>query len=80
MTDKELYLLTHPDEWPHEGFLPLNRRGGNVIYNQEDAGIVMEDNLCRVWTGNYLGDCDPREGSPVEYPSPEALLVEWEID
>jgi hypothetical protein len=32
MTEKELYLLTHPDEWPHEGLLPLNRRGENVIY------------------------------------------------
>jgi hypothetical protein len=31
MTNKELHLLTHPDEWPHEGFPLLNRCGGDVI-------------------------------------------------
>jgi hypothetical protein len=80
MTDKELYRLTHPETWPHKGYLPLNRRGGDVIYNDQDAGIVMKDNLCCVWTGIYLGEGDPRDGTPVDYPSHEALLSEWEID
>jgi hypothetical protein len=79
MTDKELYRLTHPETWPHKGLLPLARRGGDVIYNDRDAGIVMKDNLCRVWTGVYLGESDPRDGTPVDYPSHEALLSEWEI-
>jgi hypothetical protein len=80
MTEQELYLLTNPGKWPHEGLLPVKRCSGNIVWNQEDAGIVMEDNLCRVWTGNYLGDCDPKEGTPLDYPSPDALLDEWEID
>jgi hypothetical protein len=64
MTDGELALLTHPDEWPHEALLPLSRRGGNVVYNKEDAGIVMDDNLCCVWTGVYIGEADPCTDSP----------------
>jgi hypothetical protein len=80
MTDQELFLLTHPEEWPHQGQLPVNSRGGNVIWNKKDAGIVMENNLCHVWSGIYLGHLNPWEGKPEDYPSPEALLSEWEID
>jgi hypothetical protein len=80
MTDGELDLLTHPDEWPHEVLLPLSRRGGNVIWNKGDAGIVMDDNLCCVWIGVYIGEADPRTGIPLYYTSPEHLLSEWEID
>ena len=76
----QLDLLTHPDGWPFEGLLPLNRRGGNVIYNKEDASIIMDDNLCCVWIGVYIGEADPRIGSPLYYKSPEHLLSEWEID
>jgi hypothetical protein len=64
--NKELYQLTHPEEWPHEGLLPLNRRGGNVVYNVHDAGIVMDDNVCRVWTSVYLGETNPQEGIPAD--------------
>jgi hypothetical protein len=78
--DKELHQLTHPDEWPIEGLLPLARRGGNIVYNVQDVGIIMEDNLCCVWTGIYLGDGDPRDGKPEYYKSPEHVLSEWEID
>jgi hypothetical protein len=80
MTDKELYLLTHPENWPHEGQLPVVRRGGDVIYHMEHAGIVMGNNLCRVWSGVYLGCLNPWEGKSEDYQSPEALLSEWEID
>jgi hypothetical protein len=80
MTEKELELLTHPERWPHGDQLPLARRGGNVIYNQKDAGIVMIDDLCRVWTNVYIGEGNPRKGIPEEYNSPEHLLSEWEID
>ena len=48
MTDKELYLLTNPEDWPHEDLLPVVRRGGDPIYCSEDVGIVMSNNLCRV--------------------------------
>jgi hypothetical protein len=48
MTDPHLYLLTHPENWPHKGLLPVIRSGGNPVYKIEDAGIVMNNNLCRV--------------------------------
>jgi hypothetical protein len=51
MTDPNLYLLTHPENWPHKGQLPVTRRGGNPVFRIADAGIVMENNLCRVWSG-----------------------------
>ena len=79
MTDPNLFLLTHPEKWPHGNQLPVIRRGGDPIHNRKDAGIVMNYNLCRVWTDVYLGEQDP-EGDPLDYPSPEALLSEWEID
>jgi hypothetical protein len=78
--EQALYQLTHHEEWLHENQLPVVRRGGNPVWDVRDAGIVVDDNLCRVWVGNYLGDCDPKEGEPVGYPSPEALLAEWAID
>ena len=80
MTIEELYLLTHPDKWPHEGQLPLVRRGGNPVRNVRDAGIVMIGNLCRVWTGVYLGDANPTHGVPIEYETLEKLLKQWAID
>ena len=43
MTDPNLYLLTHPEKWPHRSLLPLCRRSGNIIYNKRDAGIIVED-------------------------------------
>jgi hypothetical protein len=62
----ELELLAHPEKWPHRGLLPLTRRGGNIIYCNKDAGIITEDDLCCVWTGNYLGECDPPKRSASE--------------
>src|SRR5205823_4067709 len=59
MTDPNLHLLTHPENWFHKGLLPVIRRRGNSVYNKTDVGIIMEDDLCCVWTGNYLGECDP---------------------
>jgi hypothetical protein len=76
---EELELLLHPEKWPHRGLLPLSRRGGNIIYCNKDAGIITEDDLCRVWTGNYLGECDPRKGVPVRYGTLEELLTEWAL-
>ena len=78
--EQALYLLTHPEEWPHGDQLPVARRGGNVIWNQEDAGIVLFDDLCRVWTKVYIGEGNPRNGIAIEYNSPEHLLSEWAID
>jgi hypothetical protein len=80
MIIEELYLLTHPDKWPHKGQLPLVRRDGNPIRNKKDAGIVMKGNLCRVWTGVYLGDTNPTQGAPIEYETLEKLLKQWTID
>ncbi len=60
--EAELEFLSHPEKWPHRGLLPLARRGGNIIYGKKDAGIVMENDLCCVWTGYYLGEVDPRNG------------------
>jgi hypothetical protein len=79
MTEAELKLLTDPEKWVHE-YLPMIRRGGNPIYKIEDAGLVMRNNLCRVWSGVYLGYLNPWEGKPEDYDSPVALLSEWEID
>ena len=79
MIDKDLYLLTHPKKWPHGIQLPVMRRDGNPVRNRKDAGIILSNNLCRVWTDVYLGD-DPFEGVPVKYTSPEHLLTEWKID
>lgn len=79
MTDKELYQLTHPETWPHGNQLPVIRRGGKPVWNRKDAGIVMKDNLCRVWADVYLGEKNP-EGTSGDYRSPEHLLSEWEID
>jgi hypothetical protein len=78
--EAELELLSHPEKWPHDGLLPLSRRGGSIVYNEKDAGIIMEDDLCCVWTGNYLGECDPRKGTPVRYGTLEEVLTEWAID
>ena len=78
--DAELDFLRRPEKWPHSGLLPLTWRNGNIIYNKKDAGIIMEDDLCCVWTGNYLGECDPRNGVPERYETPEELLCEWAID
>jgi hypothetical protein len=69
MTIEELYILTHPDKWPHKGQLPLVR-----------PGIVMIGNLCRVWTGVYLGEHSPTHGAPIEYETLEKLLKQWTID
>jgi hypothetical protein len=80
MTNEELYILTHPDKWPHKGQLPLVRREGNPVRNKEDVGIVMKGNLCRVWTGVYLGDTNPTHGTPIEYETLEKLLKRWTID
>jgi hypothetical protein len=79
LTDKEYYLLTHPEAWPDRCWLPVVRRGGNAIYHQEDAGIVGRLNVCRVFAGVYLGG-SIRDATMLDYPSPEALLAEWEID
>jgi hypothetical protein len=76
----ELDLFIHPERWPHEGLLPVVRRGGNPIYCSKDAGIVMSNNLCRVWTDVYLGDTNPEEGIPVDYMTTEELLKDWSID
>ena len=75
----QLELLTDPEKWVHE-YLPMIRRGGNPIYKIEDAGLVMSNNVCRVWSGVYLGYLNPWEGKPEDYGSPVALLSEWEID
>jgi hypothetical protein len=75
----QLELLTDPEKWVHE-YLPMIRRGGNPIYKIEDAGLVMRNNICRVWSGVYLGYLNPWEGKPEDYQSPEHLLYEWEID
>jgi hypothetical protein len=76
MTDPNLYLLTHPENWPHKGQLPVTRRGGNPVYRIADAGIVMENNLCRVWSGVYIGYLNPWE----DYATSEKLLEDWNID
>jgi hypothetical protein len=78
--EAELELLSHPEKWPHDGLLPLSRRSGSIVYNEKDAGIIMEDDLCCVWTGNYLGECDPRKGVPVRYGTLEEVLTVWAID
>jgi hypothetical protein len=79
MTDKELYLLTHPEEWPYEGVLPVTRRGGDPIYNEKDCGVVIASKINIVFANAYVGE--PLEDFEVmEYPSPEALLSEWKID
>ena len=80
MIYNELDLLTHPEKWPHGDQLPLVRRGGNPVRNIKDAGIVMMGNLCRVWTGVYLGDANPTKGVPIEYETSEKLLEQWAID
>jgi hypothetical protein len=77
---EELKLLKHPEKWPHRGLLPLSRRSGNIAYCKKDAGIVMEDDLCCVWTGNYLGEFDPRYGVPERYGTLEEVLTVWAVD
>lgn len=72
--------VTHPEKWPHKGLLPVIRRGGNPVYRIEDAGIVMESNLCRVWSGVYIGYLNPWEGKPEDYVTSEKLLEDWSID
>lgn len=75
----QLELLTDPEKWIH-AYLPMIRRGGNPIYKIEDAGLVMSNNICRVWSGVYLGYLNPWEGKPEDYESPEKLLEEWDVD
>jgi hypothetical protein len=77
--EQALSLLTHPEEWPHGDQLPVIRRSGNPVFNRKYAGVVMNDNLCLVWAGIYLGD-SILDAIPVKYRSPEELLSEWEID
>lgn len=80
MTDHALHLLTHPQAWPHKGQLPVTRRGGNPIFRIEDAGIVMANNLCRVWSGVYLGYLNSWEGKSEDYMTSEELLKARSID
>jgi hypothetical protein len=80
MTDPNLYLLSHPEKWPHSGLLPLSHGNGNIIHCKRDAGIVMEGDLYCVWTGYSLGEIDPRNGMLERYKTPEELLTEWAID
>ena len=40
----------------------------------------MKDDLCCVWTGNYLGEGDPRNGVAERYETLEEVLTEWAID
>ena len=79
VTVAELKLLTDPEKWVHE-YLPMIRRGGNPVFKIGDAGLVMRNNLCRVWSGVYLGYLNPWEGKPEDYELLEHLLSEWEID
>jgi hypothetical protein len=79
MMSAELYLFIHPERWPHKGLLLVIRRGGDPIYCSKDVGIVMSNNLCRVWTEVFLGE-DPEEGIPVDYMTSEELLKDWSID
>ena len=79
MISTELDLFIHPERWPHDGLLPVVRRGGDPIYCAEDAGIVVINNLCRVWTEVFLGE-NPEEGIPVDYMTSEGLLEDWSID
>jgi hypothetical protein len=79
MINTELDLFTHPERWPHAGLLPVVRRGGDPIYCSEDVGIVISNNLCRVWTEVFLGE-NPEEGIPVDYMTSEELLEDWSID
>jgi N-terminal domain of anti-restriction factor ArdC len=64
LMNMELDLFTHPECWPHTELLPVVRRGGDPIYCSLDAGIVMGNNLCRVWTDVYLIEPNPEEGIP----------------
>jgi hypothetical protein len=50
------------------------------VFSAGDAGVVLDDNFCRVWSFVYLGAGNPREGEPVDYRGPEALLSDWSID
>ena len=77
---KQLYQLIHPEEWPHKGQLPVVRREGDPVRNRMDAGIVMDSNFCRVWSGVYIGYLNPWEGRPVDYMTSEELLKDWSID
>ena len=79
MTEEELELFTDPEKWVHE-YLPMVRLGVNPVFKIEDAGLVMRNNFCRVWSGVYLGYLNPWEGKPEDYASPKHLLLEWEID
>ena len=79
MISTELDLFIHPERWPHDGLLPVVRRGGDPIYCSEDVGIVVSNNLCRVWTEVFLGE-SPEEGIPVDYMTFEELLKDWSID
>ncbi len=49
MTDKELYLLTHPEEWTYEGVLTVTRRGGDPICNKRDCGVVFASKITIVF-------------------------------
>ena len=87
MVIEELYILTHPDKWLLGDKLPVLRRGRNIVYEKDPnivlkpwAGMVMSNNLCRVWQGVFLGDANPTKGTPVEYEAPEELLKQWAID
>jgi hypothetical protein len=80
MTPEQAFsFLTHSEKWPQRKYLPVVRRGGNPVCNAHDAGVVRRDNICRVYTGKYLGD-ELKDAIPVEYLCPEDLLFEWEID
>jgi hypothetical protein len=88
MTYNELDILTHPDKWLLGDKLPVLRRGRNIVYEKDPnivlkpwAGMVMSNNLCRVWQGVFIEkDADPTKGVPIEYETPEELLKQWAID
>jgi hypothetical protein len=33
--EAELELLSHLENWPHGGLLPLSRRSGSIVYNEK---------------------------------------------
>jgi hypothetical protein len=61
MTNKDLYLLAHPEKCPHGMQLPVMKKGGNPIQNQKEAGIVLSHNLCRTYAAILSRSSEGRE-------------------
>lgn len=86
-------LIRHPECWPHVWVLPVTRRGGDPVWDDDDLGVVVTElpsgaggvrpvvYLCNLWDAfSHAALGDPGRVRKKEYADLDALCAEWEAD